>query len=198
MTSRWVRTRRQFLRNSGLGLLGASVATRFGWAAPQRAGSEVEPRGVIAALGEGAISFLFDADVPAFVVGIEGGNGGTAALSFFARDGSLVSLDARFVLREIGIELPPEAGATDLKRHPELLQAADLVLAMTDEQRAILLVKFPDSEGKDVVLVRELVGEAGDIDDPSMKDEDVFRFCRNEIVRCLEGGLDRLLARLEG
>ena len=50
---------------------------------------------------------------------------------------------------------------------------------------------------KDVVLVRELVGEAGDIDDPSMKDEDVFRFCRNEIVRCLEGGLDRLVARLE-
>jgi protein-tyrosine phosphatase len=122
----------------------------------------------------------------------------SAGIAPFARDGSLVSLDARFVLREIGIELPPEAGATDLKRHPELLQAADVVLAMTDEQRAILLGKFPDSEGKDVVLVRELVGEAGDIDDPSMKDEDVFRFCRNEIVRCLEGGLDRLLARLEG
>jgi hypothetical protein len=47
-----MRTRRQFLRNSGLGLLGASVATRFGWAAPQRAGSEVEPREVIAALGD--------------------------------------------------------------------------------------------------------------------------------------------------
>jgi protein-tyrosine-phosphatase len=78
------------------------------------------------------------------------------------------------------------------------LQAADVVLAMTDEQRAIVLGKFPDSEGKDVVLVRELVGEAGDIDDPSMKDEDVFRFCRDEIVRCLEGGLDRLLARLTG
>jgi protein-tyrosine phosphatase len=121
----------------------------------------------------------------------------SAGIAPFARDGSLVSLDARFVLREIGIELPREAGATDLKRHPEILRAADLVLAMTDEQRAILRAKFPDAAGKDVVLVRELVGEAGDIDDPSMKDEDVFRFCRNEIVRCLEAGLDGLVARLE-
>jgi hypothetical protein len=42
------------------------------------------------------------------------------------------------------------------------------------------------------------VGETGDIDDPSMQDEDVFRYCRDEIVRCLDGGLDTLLAHLEG
>jgi protein-tyrosine phosphatase len=116
----------------------------------------------------------------------------------FARDGSLVSLDARFVLREIGIHLPEGAGATDLKRHPDHIEAADLILAMTEEQRAQLGTKFPEAAGKRVLLVRELVGEAGDIDDPSMKDEDVFRFCRDEIVRCLDGGLDALLAHLEG
>jgi protein arginine phosphatase len=116
----------------------------------------------------------------------------------FARDGSLVSLDARFVLREIGIDLPEGAGATDLKRHPEHIEAADVILAMTEEQRAQLAAKFPASAGKRVLLVRELVGESGDIDDPSMKDEDVFRFCRDEIVRCLDGGLDLLLAHLEG
>ena len=32
----------------------------------------------------------------------------------YARDGSLVSLDAKFVLREIGIPEPPKPGATDL------------------------------------------------------------------------------------
>jgi protein-tyrosine phosphatase len=116
----------------------------------------------------------------------------------FARDGSLVSLDARFVLREIGIHLPEGAGATDLKRHPDHIEAADLILAMTEEQRAQLTAKFPESAGKRVVLVRELVGETGDIDDPSMKDEDVFRFCRDEIVRCLDVGFDALLAHLEG
>jgi protein-tyrosine phosphatase len=116
----------------------------------------------------------------------------------FARDGSLVSLDARFVLREIGIDLPEGAGATDLKRHPDHIEAADVILAMTQEQRAQLAAKFPESAGKRVLLVRELIGETGDIDDPSMKDEDVFRFCRDEIVRCLDGGLDVLLAHLEG
>jgi protein-tyrosine phosphatase len=111
----------------------------------------------------------------------------------FARDGSLVSLDARFVLREVGIELPPAAGATDLKRNRHLLEAADLILVMTEEQRR-MLAAFPEASGKTVLTVRELAGESGDIRDPAMQDEDVFRSCRDEITRCLERGLDRLLA----
>jgi protein-tyrosine-phosphatase len=110
----------------------------------------------------------------------------------YARDGSLVSLDARFVLREVGIELPPDAGATDLKRQRHLVAAADLILVMTDEQRR-MLAAFPEAEGKQVLTLRELAGEVGDIADPSMQDEDVFRRCRDEIVRCLEAGLDRVL-----
>ena len=49
----------------------------------------------------------------------------------YARDGSLVSLDARFVLREVGIDLPPDAGATDLKRQRHLLEDAGRDLAAT-------------------------------------------------------------------
>jgi protein-tyrosine-phosphatase len=111
----------------------------------------------------------------------------------FARDGSLVSLDARFVLRDIGIELPEGAGATDLKRQRHLIEQADLILAMTDEQRQMLAKGFPESHGKTVVLLRELAGDAGDIADPAMQSEDFFRHCRDEIVRCLEAGLPRLL-----
>ena len=110
----------------------------------------------------------------------------------YARDGSLVSLDARLVLREVGIDVPPDAGATDLKRQRHLLEQADVILVMTDEQRR-MLDAFPEAEGKRVVTVRELAGESGDIADPSMKDEDVFRYCRDEITRCLTAGLDRLL-----
>ena len=44
-----------------------------------------------------------------------------------------------------------------------------------------------------MLTLRELAGETGDIDDPAMQDEDVFRHCRDEIVRCLERGLPRLL-----
>jgi low molecular weight protein-tyrosine phosphatase len=111
----------------------------------------------------------------------------------YARDGSLVSLDARFVLRDIGIDLPEGAGATDLKRQRHLVEAADLILAMTDEQRRMLAKDFPEAGGKPVVLLRELAGESGDIADPSMQSEDVFRHCRDEIVRCLETGLARLV-----
>jgi len=111
----------------------------------------------------------------------------------YARDGSLVSLDARFVLREIGIELPPDAGATDLKRQRHLLAEADVILVMTEDQRR-MLATFPEASGKPVMTVRELAGEAGDIADPAMQDEDVFRRCRDEITRCLARGLERLLA----
>jgi protein-tyrosine-phosphatase len=110
----------------------------------------------------------------------------------YARDGSLVSLDARFALREVGIELAKDAGATDLKRQRHLLVAADVILVMTEEQRR-MLGAFEEARGKRVVSVRELAGESGDIDDPSMQDEDVFRGCRDEITRCLTTGLDRLL-----
>jgi len=110
----------------------------------------------------------------------------------FARDGSLVSLDARFVLREIGIELPEGAGATDLKRQRHLITEADLILVMTEQQRQ-MLADFPEAAGKIVLTVRELGGEAGDIDDPAMQEEDVFRRCRVDITRCLTAGFPRLL-----
>lgn len=110
----------------------------------------------------------------------------------FARDGSLVSLDAKFVLREIGIPEPPKPGATDLKRHRHLLAEADLILVMTEEQRRMLSA-FEEAAGKRTLTLRELAGETGDIEDPSMQSEDVFQHCRDEIVHCLERGLPRLL-----
>jgi protein-tyrosine-phosphatase len=122
--------------------------------------------------------------------GYEVRSGGIAP---YARDGSLVSLDARFVLRDIGIHIPEGAGATDLKRQRHLVEAAHMILAMTDEQRQMLATHFPEAQGKPVVLLRELAGETGDIADPAMQDEDVFGRCRDEIVRCLEIGLPRLL-----
>jgi protein-tyrosine-phosphatase len=120
---------------------------------------------------------------------LEVGSGGIAP---YARDGSLVSLDAKFVLREVGIPEPPKPGATDLKRNTHLIAAADVILVMTDEQRQ-MLAKFPEAEGKRVLTLRELGGTSGDIADPAMQSDDVFRQCRIDIAECLERGLDRLL-----
>ncbi len=138
-------------------------------------------------IAEAVLRRLLDARGLADAVEVRSGG-----IAPFARDGSLVSLDARFVLREVGIELAPEAGATDLKRQRHLLVDADVILAMTDEQRR-MLGAFPEAAGKRIVTLRELAGESGDIADPSMQDEDFFRNCRDDITRCLERGLDRLL-----
>ena len=52
----------------------------------------------------------------------------------YARDGSLMSLDAHFVLKDAGIDVPRETGATDLKRQRHLVSAADVILVL-DEGR---------------------------------------------------------------
>jgi len=110
----------------------------------------------------------------------------------YARDGMLVSMDARLVLAEIGIDVPPGTAATDLKVQRNLLVEADLILVMTDEQRRMIEV-YPEVQGKPVFTVREFAGEAGDIGDPAGRGEDVFRQCRDEIHRCLTKVVTRLV-----
>jgi protein-tyrosine-phosphatase len=117
----------------------------------------------------------------------------SAGVARFARDGMLASLDARLVLREIGIHLAEDAFASvDLRRHPELLAEAAVVVTMTLEQKRVVgeLAAAP----RPVLTLRELAGEEGDIADPVGQGEHVYRACRNEIARCLDKGLSRLLA----
>jgi protein-tyrosine-phosphatase len=109
----------------------------------------------------------------------------------FARDSSLVSLDARLVLREDAIDIPADATACDLKRHRHHLANADVIVTMTREQKR-MLEAFPEAAGKDVMTLHEAAGEEGEVDDPAGRDEAFYRSCRDEIRRCLEKSLDRL------
>ena len=114
-----------------------------------------------------------------------------------ARDGMIPSLDARIVLREDGIHLDEESMAsTDLRRHRELIAEAHLILTMTEQQKE-LLGAYEEARGRDIFTLKEFVGESGDIHDPFEQGEDKYRYCRDEIKRCLAKGVDRLLARLE-
>jgi len=117
----------------------------------------------------------------------------SAGVAAYARDGALASLDARLVLRDEGIDLPADTVSTDLKRHPELLEEADLVLAMTDTQIDMLMSIYPSAAAKPVHTLKRFAGRHGDIDDPVGKSEDVFAECMAEIKRCLEGALPRFL-----
>ncbi|MGC1341430.1 MAG: hypothetical protein WA854_03845, partial [Candidatus Binataceae bacterium] len=78
----------------------------------------------------------------------------SAGIAPYARDGALVSLDTRLALREVGIDIGEEATSTDLKRHPEILEGADLVIAMTEQQARDLLEKFPGAHGRTVHTLR--------------------------------------------
>lgn len=122
----------------------------------------------------------------------------SAGIAPYARDGALVSLDTRMVLRDIGIHLDDEATSTDLKRHPELLNGADLVLAMTEQQARDLRERFAVPEHLQVHTLRSFAGEAGDIDDPFERGDLVFAQCREEITRLIPRLIDRLFGLESG
>ncbi len=121
---------------------------------------------------------------------------GSGGIGNTARDGMIPSLDARIVLREEGIHLAETAMAsTDLRRHPELVAGADLILAMTENQKRAITA-LAETDGRPLFTLREFAGEAGDIGDPVGQGEDAYRACRDEIKRCLTLALDRLLVTL--
>jgi protein arginine phosphatase len=114
-----------------------------------------------------------------------------------ARDGMIPSLDARIVLREDGIMLGEDTfTSTDLRRHHHLIGEADLILTMTDEQKHTLATISETPRGR-VFTLREFAGDGGDIKDPFGQDENRYRMCRDEIKRCLEQSMDRLLDHLD-
>jgi protein-tyrosine-phosphatase len=114
----------------------------------------------------------------------------------YARDTSLVSMDARLILRDDAIEISPDATACDLKRHRDRLIEADLIVTMTAEQKR-MLADFPEADGKEIVTLPEAAGEPGNVEDPAGRDEDFYRECRDQIRRCLEKAFDRLAPPLE-
>jgi protein-tyrosine-phosphatase len=118
----------------------------------------------------------------------------SAGIAPYARDGALVSLDTRFALRDHGLELADEKTSTDLRRNLHLLEDADLVLAMTREQRDVV-ERMPQAAGKPVYTLREYAGEEdGDIADPATRDESFFQSTCAIIKQALELALPRLLA----
>jgi protein-tyrosine-phosphatase len=113
-----------------------------------------------------------------------------------ARDGMIPSLDARIVLREDGIHLDEDTlTSTDLRRHRDLIAGAHLILTMTVQQKEILAT-YEEARGRRIFTLKEFVGEEGDIGDPFQQGEERYRACRDEIKRCLEKGVDRLLVTL--
>jgi len=107
-----------------------------------------------------------------------------------ARDGMLTSLDAKLVMKDKGIILSEDSVSIDLKKRPELIRQADLILTLTEKHKKDIL-KYNTSKDNKVFTLREFAGESGDIEDPSMKGIKGFRKSRDEIEHCIIKGMKR-------
>ncbi len=107
-----------------------------------------------------------------------------------ARDGMLISMDAKLAMEEVGIKLSENALSYDLKKHPELFEMADLILTLTHQHKTEIDAFF-NTNNKEILTIKEFAGEHGDIDDPSMKELEGFRSARDEIIDYLMKGLNK-------
>lgn len=114
----------------------------------------------------------------------------SGGISSNARDGMLISMDAKLVMEEIGIKLPDNSTSIDLKKHPELIGNIDLILTLTEKHK-IELMKYVSVNNKEIFTLKEFAGLSGDINDPSMKEIEGFRIARDEILESLLKGLNK-------
>jgi len=114
----------------------------------------------------------------------------SGGISSHARDGMLISMDAKLAMKELGIILPENYLSHDLKKYPELIEEADLILTLTDKHKEEIYGFF-NIDSKEIFTLKEFAGEHGDIKDPSMKELEGFRTARDEILDCLTKGLKK-------
>ena len=107
-----------------------------------------------------------------------------------ARDGMLISMDAKLAMEEMGIKLSESALSRDLKKYPKIIEDADLILTLTNKHKKEIN-DFFNVDSKEILTIKEFAGESGDIDDPGMKELEGFRKARNEIIDCLMKGLNK-------
>lgn len=73
----------------------------------------------------------------------------------------------------------------------DLVNAADLVLAMADDHKTVLLRQFPFDADK-IKTLAEWAGEEGDVTDPHGGSQEVYNHCAKTIEDLLEKGLEAM------
>ena len=76
----------------------------------------------------------------------------------------------------------------DLKKHPELIENADLILTLTEKHKAEFRA-FYNKDHKEIYTIKEFAGLSGDIEDPSMTGLEGFIKARDQIQYHLIKGL---------
>jgi protein-tyrosine phosphatase len=101
----------------------------------------------------------------------------------FALDGDRASSNAILALDSIGIDI---SNHISNQLHGGMIEEADIVLTMTDNQKEAIIKRFPKSDKKVYSLNYYAFGIEKDIEDPyggTLKD---YEMARDEIFRAME------------
>lgn len=116
----------------------------------------------------------------------------SGGIASHARDGMLISMDAKLAMKELGIKLSDNYVSIDLKKpeHKKHVEKADLILTLTEKHKKEVS-NYLETDSKTILTIKEFGGESGDIKDPSMRGLEGFRIARDEIVQSLIKGLNK-------
>ena len=110
-----------------------------------------------------------------------------------ARDDSIFSLDAKLTLKDHGIIPSDDFLSRDLNVHTEMVEDADLIITMTEVQKERVQM-LKESEDKNVSLLKEFVGEEGEIQDPRGQGDSIYDECYYEIRGCLDKMVEMIVS----
>ena len=82
----------------------------------------------------------------------------SGGISSHARDGMLISMDAKLAMEEIGIKLSETSLSIDLKRYPEIIEKADLILTLTEKHKKEIH-EFIGKNHKEIYTIKEFGGK---------------------------------------
>jgi protein-tyrosine-phosphatase len=99
----------------------------------------------------------------------------------WAYAGAQATDNAQRAMMERGLDL---SGHRSQPATNDLLSQFDLVIVMTREHEEALLEQMPELDGR-IFLLRELVGEKGDFEDPVGGSLDVYRYAADELKELL-------------
>ena len=101
---------------------------------------------------------------------------------------------AREVMNERGLDLNHHRSQGI---HADFLHEFDLVLVMEDAHRRSLQRNYPEEANK-VYLMKAMVGQDGNVDDPVYGTKETYRNTVEELVDLLERGFERIVELTEG
>lgn len=112
----------------------------------------------------------------------------TSSAGIAAWDGQPASTEARTVITNRGFSLESHRARKLQIAH---IEAADLVLTMTNSHRKNLLYQLPDAMRK-IHLFGEYAGNGGDVADPVGGPVIEYELCADELDRLLDGAWEKI------